>query len=166
MIQIKFEDQLFNLKNNISELTIGEFEKLCEILNKQENPTKQMTEIMVMLGIPQSIIDEMDINDFNDILKELDYDSSNTELLPSFEFNGKTYVNNPNGFKLSVRNNMLIEEAIDANPIKYMAEVMAILYLIDGEENTRETIQMFRDEMPATFVIPIIFYISKLKTNV
>jgi hypothetical protein len=125
---------------------------------------------MIYLGIPEAVIDEMDMDDFLNVVKELNYDSTNDVLLNEFEHEDVTYVNNPDKFKLSVKNNIQIEEYIAKNNIEYMAEVMAILYPIPGIENTKEIITkraaFFRKELSAKYVIPIIYYISKLKQNV
>lgn len=165
MITIKYKDEDYELKNELQELTIGEFEHVCTIHAKETTLNEKIIEILIHMGIPENVIEEMDINDFNAIVKELNYDSTNTTLLNKFEHNGIEYVNNEDKFKLSVRQNMLIEEYIIKNNIHYMAEVLAVLY--NDKDNTSIAVKtnIFRNEVSAEIIIPIIYYISKLKQN-
>jgi hypothetical protein len=162
MVTIKYKEEEFKLKSDFSELTLTEFELICVILSQTTiNDASKIIQIIKALGIPDYVIDEMDINDYNAIVAELNYDSTQTTLLNKFTYDGVEYTNNEDKFKLTVRNNMEIEEVIYKDNVHYMAEVMAILYSNDSVTYAQR-VTIFK-QMPATYVVPIIFYLAKLK---
>ena len=175
MLTIKFKGETYNLKNSVKELTVGEFEDILIILNKEDNVINKWFEIFIRLGLSEEVINNIGLDEFKIIIREFNFNTSNIVIKKSIKINGSEYKCFNSRFKLTVKNIIMIENYILINPNKYIAEVIAILYTKEDEELNHFKVKfkadLIRNEVPATIAIPIINLLSKtffsnLKTNI
>lgn len=176
MINLRFGEQTFTIKNQTNELLIGEFEQICLILNDQ-NDTKinKWSKVFKYLGIPEEIIDEFDSFDFIEIIKQFNIfdETLSTEFIKEININGKTYIANGDTFKITVKENGLIEDFIQINSEKYIGEMMAILYKLEGTDKSiwydkthiKHKADLFRKNITIDKAIPYITYLTKKMVN-
>jgi hypothetical protein len=171
MIILKFGEEKYNIKNKTNELTIGEFEEICFILNSDSlSKIDKWSKIFVFLGVPQEIIDEFDSFDFIEMIKEFKiFDEQNNEYVKEINLQDKVYNLYDEKFKLTVKENALIEEFVQKNNERYIAEIMAVLYKLEGTDKTiwydtthiKYKAKLFRDNVTIDKAMPIITYLTK-----
>ncbi len=165
MLTIKFNGQNYNLKNSIKELTVGEFEEVLIILNKEDNVINKWFEIFILLGLTEQIINHINLDEFKILVREFEFNTSNSLIKKSIKLNGIEYKAYNKKFILTVKDIIMIENYILINPNKYIAEVIAILYTNDDEKLThtriKEKAELIRKEIPSMVAIPIINLLTK-----
>lgn len=176
MITIKFKGKEYKIKNSIKELTIGEFEDILIIFNKENNIVEKWFEVFKLLGMTEEILLNIDINEFKSIVREFDFNTSNIKIKKTIKLNGVEYKSYDSSFKLIVKNVLMIEDYLLVNQNKYIAEVIAILYTNkeEGRLNNKlikEKAVLIREQINAEIAIPIINLIAEtffinLKTNI
>jgi hypothetical protein len=175
MLTIKFQDNSYQIKNQVEEFTIREFEEICFILNeKKQTKINAWSKIFIFLGIPEEIIDEFDSFAFIQLIKEFNLDDfENKEFVKNLEIDGYTYQSFENEFKLTVREMGMIEERIEKNSNKFLGELMAIIFKrVDltkiehfDKAHIKYKADLFRDNVTADKAIPFIGFLSKRLIN-
>lgn len=171
MIDIKFNNENYNVKNNLNELTIKEFEEICKILNgKTENTIDKWIKILIYLGLSEDCIDNFDLADFIKVIKEFNLTSvDNPQIVKEFILNNITYRAYDTELRLTVKETALIETFINKNDNRYLGELIAVIYKnVDADRSINYDkshihfkAELFRKELKADIVLPIISYLSK-----
>lgn len=176
MINIKFNDKVYSIKNTTTELTIGEFEDLCMILNDMTlNKMERWSKAFNYLGVPEEVIDEFDSFEFIEIIKQFNIfnEELDTEFIKEIEVEGRIYSSFDEKFKLTVKENSLIEQAVAKHSEKYLGEMMAVIFKMEGTDKTiwydaahiKHKAKLFREKVTADKVIPFINYLTKKLVN-
>lgn len=170
MLTIKYNNQSFDIRNELTELTIKDFEFITNNVNDKEKPTfDKWSEIFVYLGVPQEIVDEMDSDEFLQIAKEFyDIETNFTDVPQFIEVDGITYRAYEEKFKMTVKEMSMIEAAVRKNRDRYIAEVMAIIYknpeldkaLTYDKSHIHFKAELFRKTLTADKCVPMINFIS------
>lgn len=171
MLNVKFEGNEYSIKNSVEELTITEFETICEILN-DTNKTKiiKWADIFVYLGIPTDVVDEFDSFAFIQLISEfnlLGVDAA--PFVKEIIIDGYTYQSFDEEFKLTVKEMGLIESFVEKNSNRYLGEVMAIIFKRTDLSKTehfdkahiKHKAKLFRENVTADKCIPFIGFLSK-----
>ena len=171
MINLKFEDKTYSIKNKTNELTIGEFEDLCVILNDlKATKVEKWSRAFKYLGVPEEVVDEFDAFDFIEMIKQFNiFDEEVFDYVKEITIDGKVYVLFDERFKITVKENALIESYVNKNGEKYIGELMAILYKLEGTDKTiwydnahiKFKAKQFRDKVTIDNALPIIKYLAK-----
>lgn len=171
MLVLKFGDIEVQVKNELNELTIKDFEKISSVINNKETGMfEKWSELFLYLGITQELIDEMDATEFIQVASEYNnIDTTSGEIVKSFKINDVEYVAFDEKFKMSVKEMTMIEAAIKKNPERYIGEVMAIIYKntsLDKNLNYDKAhlhfkAELFRKELTFDKALPIVNYISQ-----
>jgi hypothetical protein len=172
MININFEGTIYPIKNQTNELLIGEFEDLCAILNDEdETKINKWSEVFKYLGVPEHVVDEMDSFAFIDIIKEFKIfdEELSKDFIKEIEIDGKIYSSFDESFKITVKENGIIEQAVQKNDKKYIGEMMAVLFKLEGTDKTiwydaahlKHKSQLFRTTVTVDKAIPFINYLTK-----
>jgi hypothetical protein len=119
------------IKNLASEMDIQTFEKVSSFINDNEAETfEKWINIFVYLGADESEINEMDFNEFRELVRE--FNQASEKIAPVYtqmlEIDGYTYQSFEEEFKLSVRDLKYIEKSIKKDPTNYLARMMAIIF--------------------------------------
>lgn len=167
---IKYKD--VEIKNNIKEFTIREFEEISAILNNEslENVEKYM-DVLEKLGIHSNLLNEMTDDEFFELISKFEMTTDLT-LTPKFEHEGHTYVAYEEEFKLGVKALSIIEKAIAKNPNKYLAKTLAVIFKrsdLSGGEHYVDTHLKSKEkifqELPATLAYPYLVYVVEKINN-
>jgi hypothetical protein len=176
MVKIKYNGESYEMKNQLEELTIGEFEKISNLLNNNTLKVEAYMDVFHILGVPQNIIDELDYDEFVSIINSFEFTAPELGYRQSFELDGYTYVSyTGDEFKLKVKDMSLCEKYVMQNPEAYIGEIMAILFkredLTKNEHyeniHIKHKAKLFREHMRADIAVPFIgLFSEKLIKNV
>jgi hypothetical protein len=121
----------FDVKNEINEFTIQEFENVSRILNEEEvEKFERWANLFIYLGVPESELYDLDFTEFVECVKLF----SETKVKPSSEFckvielDGYTYTSHEDELKISVREMKMIEKQVSNNPHHYISYLMLVLF--------------------------------------
>ena len=121
----------FDVKNEINEFTIEEFENVSRILNDEEvEKFERWANLLIYLGVPESEVYDLDFTEFVEYIKLF----SDTKVKPSNEFckvielDGYTYTSHEDELKISVREMKMIEKQVSNNPHHYISYLMSVLF--------------------------------------
>lgn len=129
MINIKFNNQTYNIKTTIYEFDITTFEKLIQILNNKEYSLyDKWINVFKLVDIPDDIINSLSIDEFNNIVSEFDLKIDIIDIYKSIKIDGVEYFAYKNKFDISIKDFILMQNYLDVNPLKNITKVMAILY--------------------------------------
>lgn len=171
MLKINHKEKTYQVRNNVDELLLKEFEEVSSIFNnKDKDYFEKWSEIFVYLGLEQDFVDELDTFAFIDIIKEFNIvNLDKTDIIKEIEVEGDLYVAYDEQFKLTVKEMTLIEHYIKKNENRYLGEIMAIVYKRPGFDKTinfdkahiHHKAELFRKNLTADKAIPFISFLSK-----
>lgn len=171
MITINYGEDQYTIKNNLDELTIKQFETICGWINDENiDYIEKWINVFVYLGIPQDVVDDFDATTFKSIIQEFNITSIDKhEIYKELIINGTTFISYDDKFKLTVRELALIESYCKLDKIKYIAEVLAVIYknpdvdksLRYDPAHLKYKASLIRDNITAEKSIPILEFISK-----
>jgi hypothetical protein len=172
MIKLKFNGEEYEVRNQLDEIKIGEFEDLCVIFNNEkESKIERWSNIFNILGVPIDVIDEMDAFDFINIIKTIKiFNNDNIEIPNKLTVNGKDYISFDEGekFKLTVKENSIIEKYIQNNSDKYIGEILSVCYKLEGSDKSiwydkshlDYKAKLFRDNITTDKIIGLLRYLT------
>lgn len=172
MIDIKFKEEIYSIKNEIGEINVKDFEHIISILNNDtKNYLEKWSDIFIFLGTPIEVVDNFDISDFIEIIKLFNLTSIDLkEIKKSIIINGiEHFAYTDNDFKLTVKETILIESYIKKNDNRYLGELIAIVYknpsvtkeINFDKSHIHHKAEMIRKEITADIALPIIGFLSK-----
>lgn len=159
----------FEIKTSPSDMTIGEFEKVIDILNNPllDNIEKYFN-IFEYFGMPKKILDELTDNEFYELVKQYSYELEHIELIPTIEIDGYLYRSYPDGgeFKLNARDLNYIEKAIK-NEANSISKILAVIFKRQDLDNSEHyspahinhKAKLFR-ELNSEILIPYLTIVS------
>ena len=178
MITLQFKNDTYNLRNELDELTVGEFEKISSILNDTEkNLLDKWAEVFTLLGVPQDIIDYFDAETFVSVIKQFNF-INEKKTLKTIEkvitVDNVDYVAyDGDEFKMTVKQLCLIEDFIKKNSNRYLGDILAVIYKsVNIDDNMhfdkahiKHKAELFRKELSAKYAMPLLVYLSKKIIN-
>lgn len=167
---IKIKD--YEVKNKIDELLISEYEYISMIYNDTNiDNIDKWVKIFQYLGVPIEVIDELDLEEFLNFIKEfqLNIDTIDSEVIKTIIINDVEYTSYEEEFKLSVKDMGLIENYIKEKPDNYIGEAMAVIYknrkfdrtIHYDKSHIKMKAEQFRKNVTCDKVMPILNVISK-----
>jgi hypothetical protein len=171
MINLLFDSKTFEIRNNVTEFTIGEFETLSAIMNDDEkNYIEKWSDIFQFLGVPEDVVDNFDTFDFIDLIKQFNFlGDEEFKMKQTIVLNDIEYHAFDEEFKLTVKEMRLIEDFINKNSKRYLGDILAVIY---KRSDTDKTInfdkshlhfkaELIRKEIMADVAMPLMSYLSK-----
>jgi hypothetical protein len=130
MITLNFDSKSFDLRTSLDEITIKEFNKITNIIGEDDEFFSSWLDILEILGVPNDILDILDIDTLLKIIKEFNLTKSDKlTILKEIEIDGYTYrLYEGDEFKITVRISSLVEDVIKNNPNNFISVLMATLY--------------------------------------
>jgi len=171
MLTIKLESETIEIKSDVKEMNIDVFEKICGIFdNKKYDQIDKYIEIFKVLGLTEDQIGQIDAYYFIDLVKEFNLTKAEQpDFTKEIIIDGFTYqAFEKEKFVLSVRDLAKIENYIKKDNIKYIGEMLAIIYkrtdLTKVEHYTDAHIKfkadLFRKELKADIALPYLVLLS------
>ena len=171
MIKLKFNRKIYQFKNKLNEFTIGEFEKICEIMNQQGSTIEKWFNVFELLGIEEDILNNIDIEDFIKLIKDFNLNAKifKGDIKKEIILNDIKYIAYEDKFRLTVKETALIESYIQKNDNRYLGELIAIVYknpelqkdLHFNKAHIHYKAELIRKEITADIAIPLINFLSK-----
>lgn len=175
MINVTLNAEIYPIKNKLSEYTIGEFEKICKILNNTDNSNiDNWAKVFVILGLPSTVVDECDIESFLALIKNISLtDDISNEIVKEITVEDKIYIAYDDKFKLTVKETGLIESYIKKNNEVYLADMLAVIYknpeidksLHYDKSHLNYKAELFRKHLTSDIAIPFINILAKKIIN-
>lgn len=169
MIIVKHNDNKYNIKSEIEEILIGDFENIIDVMNTERNYVDRWSEVFTYLGLPNEVIEDMDSEDFLNIIKEVNITiDKDVELTKEITIEGINYRLKSDEIKISVKDMRFIEDFIIRGKNKYIGEIMAVLYRNESSDDNinydlshiKHKAKLFRDNVSVDKSIPFIKYLS------
>ena len=115
--------------NQLNELTVQQFETITTIHGKVElDAIDKHLEVFEFLGVPTIDFDDVQIEEFKEIVRAFNEIQSKPELVNKLELDGYTYVAFEDQFKLSVKDTKHIERIMASKHKGYISELLAVLF--------------------------------------
>lgn len=115
--------------NQLNELTVQQFETITTIHAKTElDAIDKHLEVFEFLGVPTIEFDDIQIEEFKEIVKEFNNVQSQPQLVNTLELDGYTYTAFEDKFKLSVKDTKHIEKIMSSKHKGYISELLAVLF--------------------------------------
>lgn len=171
MIKFKIGELERELKSELGEITVPEFEKMCLVINSNLNHLDRHIAIFEILGLIPEEIDMLTPQEFIKLSREF-----NSTLIKEEVFrkevivNGKTYTAfTGDKFILSVRDLAKIEKYMISTPESFLGEMLAVIYkdlslpkeLWYKEEHIKEKALLFREHLTAEILLPFVSLLLK-----
>lgn len=160
----------FEMKSEISEYTLFEFEQISNTLNDESlDYIDKYLKIFEILNVPEEIVDELDDTEFFNIIKSFNQETPSQELTKEIEVNGYTYTAyEGDTFKLKLKDLAIIENLIKKSGKMNATEIIAVLFkrndLTKKEHYEPAHIkykkELFKD-IPVSLVFPYFVYLGE-----
>lgn len=170
MLEVKINDDIFFLKQEPSDFTIGEYEDVVSILKNEEyDQFDRYYNLFSSLGIPTELLDEFDVFNFKDLITEYNSKFVDSEMVNEITIDGRTFKSYDTEFKLSVKQMKTAIEFIKVNDIRCMAEILSIIFHETNKtreenwlkSNIIERTDLFRNKMTADIANPYFMFLIK-----
>jgi len=171
MIELKYGDEVYQLKNTPDEIKLGEFEKIFNIANNpQLEPMGKYFAIFELLEVPDEVLDSMNQQEFIDAVQAWNSYDLNNEPLPFVEVGGRRYVSfEGEEFIFMARDISLIEKSAASGDGHFPSTVMAILFKDDqltptehrDNAHIKHKAKLFRENLTADMAVPFLARVAR-----
>jgi hypothetical protein len=118
-----------DVPNQLNELTVQQFETITTIhANPELDAIDKHLQVFEFLGVPTIKWDDVEIEEFKDIVRNFNDIQSKPELVNTLEIDGYTYTAFEDQFKLSVKDTKYIEKIMHSKHKGYISELLAVLF--------------------------------------
>jgi hypothetical protein len=115
--------------NQLNELTVQQFETITTIHADPElDAIDKHLQVFEFLGVPTIEWDNVEIEEFKEIVRNFNDIQSKPELVNTLELDGYTYTAFEDQFKLSVKDTKHIEKIMHSKHKGYISELLAVLF--------------------------------------
>ena len=119
----------FDVPNQLNELTVQQFETITTIHADTElDAIDKHLQVFEFLGVPAIKWDDVEIEEFKEIVRAFNDVIGKPELVNTLEIDGYTYVAFEDKFKLSVKDTKHIEKIMASKHKGYISELLAVLF--------------------------------------
>lgn len=168
MVNVNYDGVFYSIKSDVNELTIGEYEKIIYYLNGSDDFFDKWFSILEFLGLPKSVIDDIDANELIEIVKSINISEVEPVFRKEIEIGGYLYTCElkENGEpKITGKTFKLVEKVCKKD--YYISDILAILFkrndLSDKEHFDKAHIDykatLFR-ELEASICVPYVLFIA------
>jgi hypothetical protein len=173
MININNNGETYSIKNSLDELTIGQFEYICSVINEdsKRNKIDRWCDIFVYLGVPIEVVEELDAFYFLEIMKNFDLiaDVADENFVNEFEIEGYTYKAYDDKLKITIKEMMFIESFIESKGVNYISEVIGVIFKRTDLTRTehldkthiKHKAKLIRENITADIAMPYINFLFK-----
>lgn len=172
MIKVKLENENFDLRNEANEIKLKEFNKIYTILQSEtKGKLEQYCDIFSLLGLPESLIYEMDNDSFINLAKSFNAMEIKNELpAKSIEIKGFNYVAyTGDEFKFKTKDLIEIEKTAKRGMDNFPSMILAIIFkredLTVNEHYEKSHLELksklFAENVMSDFAIPYIALVAK-----
>jgi hypothetical protein len=175
MFTINLNDKEYQVKNSLKELTVGEYEKITDIIS--DNTVDRIDKYLLIfdvLGVPVDGLESLAPATFFGYVKEFNKVESTNEFIKNekikdFVIKNRVYQSyTGDSFELNVKQMRYIEKYIKKNPKAYISDLLAIIFkdieLTDNEHYTDAHIRykssLIKDNITADLALPYLAQFS------
>lgn len=165
----------YNVPTKLSEMTIGQFEKVNKIMSDESSlKIERYIDYLESLDIPNDVILSITDDELFSVIKSIgEKEDITNELLKSFELEGYTYKSYDEEFSIRAIELSMIEKRINKDSSNYFSYIIAILFkredLTNREHYTDAHIKhkadLFKNLSAIDFYPYVIMVAEKLSKN-
>ena len=168
MIDVEYNDEVFQMKNKLSEITIEELEYIMFTLSRTDkNIFTKWMDIMIVLHLNPIVVDNMELDSFLKLSLAVELNTDLSELTKEIEIDGVIYsLYQGEKFSLKMKELKAIESLIEGSEF-YFCKLCAALYKCDSKyivgtpkEHNDMKIEFFKNQ-PASIVVPILNIVNQ-----
>ena len=171
MITVKVDDEVVMLRNEASEITLKEFNSIYTTLNTpNKGKLEQYCDVFALLGMDRVLLDEIDHEDFINLIRSFNAMTVNDELpAKEIEIEGYNYIAYDEVFKFKTRDLIEIEKCAQKGLENFPSMVLAILFKRSDltvnehyeQSHLKLKAKLFENNVKADFAIPYIALVAK-----
>lgn len=176
MINVNISGESKQIKGHLNEITVREFEKLCEIvLSEREDILDKHLDIFAVLGMSQEDIDRISPDEFLEVVKQFTFmDKDVKDFQKEIVVDGNVLqAFTGDKFILSVRDLARIEKHIKQKNGLFIGEMLAVIYkdpTLSKEQNyspeyLTKKAEWLRDSVMADVAYPYLNLITQNLTK-
>jgi hypothetical protein len=167
MIDIKYNGEVYSIKSDVTEFTIRDFERINYYIQKDNDFFTHWINIFVYLGVPEDVVDDLDGNDFINIVKHISTNDIGCEFVREIELGGYKYVCEFKNDEPRITANMFKYIQKACNKDYYISDIMAILFKREDltlnehyDKSHLEYKSVLFSSLPASMCLPYMTYID------
>jgi hypothetical protein len=171
MVTINYEGKAFELRNEPSEISLKEFNKIFTILNTPEKgKLEQYFDVFESLGVPSELLDEIEQADFIELVKQFNAMQVSTEIpINAIMIEGFNYVAYKDEFKFKAKDLIEIEKLAKRGVSNFPSMILAILFKredLSPKEHyvlahIEQKAKLFEKHCTADFALPYITLVAR-----
>lgn len=179
----------YQIPNSPSEMTVGKFEGLSEIIGakvmnpnepnqpyKYESELEKWSEALAFMGLPMDEINDMELDEFTETVKRFNTkDPNGFQVIKEVEVKGRTYVAFKEEFRIGVAKWKKLEALVkqtkheSTTPKKIVGEILAIIFedtMLTAKEHLvdahlKRKANLFRKHLNAGIAVPYVAYVTQ-----
>lgn len=161
MILVRKEGKFWEVKSTADEVTIGEFQKINDILvDESIGSTNKRIEILKVVGLPNEIANDLSYKSLLDVSKQVMQEEMSGELTLSITVSDEVYnLIGGKDFDLTASDVAKIENVFTSKEDNYIAKIVAICYGVKGSKDNLEAIN---NVVPSSVALPLIIECEQL----
>lgn len=161
------ENKIFNIKNELSEITLGEFQEISNISDGDSTyQFEKLLNVILILSEDKRVVDYIYEDNFYEILEELKFNGIPMDMDEEYIINKKIFKVklNKDGSDIFLYISQLseIEKILINNPKNHLGKIMGILFKSEGM-NSNHKEKFLKDHMTMDIAMP---FISRLNIKV
>lgn len=161
------ENKIFNIKNELKEITLGEFQEISNISDSDSGyQFEKLLNVILILSEDKRVVDYIYEDNFYEILEELKFNGIPMDMNSEYIINGKLFKIklNKDGSDIFLYISQLseIEKILINNPKNHLGKIMSILFKSEGMSNNHKE-KFLKDHMTMDIAMP---FISRLNIKV
>lgn len=158
MIQIKYNDTVYDIRNTLDEITVEEFEYISHTLTRVGISTIDLwMDIWESLNVDPILLDNLDLDNFLELVKSFDFVTYDNTIKQTINIDGTDYSCYTDSFRLKIKELSKIELMISNG--FYLSRILAYLYkndnIVQDVKHLNYKIAFFKTQ-PASLVMPIL----------
>jgi hypothetical protein len=174
MKTLTINEKDIQVATTIDDLTLP---KLIEYININGKTDDEIDNLINLLAVTTSLtveeIEELDIQDFKDIAKEVNInDGLNNPYVKTINIDGIDYHSKANveenKFSFTIKETKILKEFINRYKLGYVNYLAPLIFRVEGEELSIENIETKADkfkDIKLSILVPYILYLNKIIEN-
>lgn len=128
MMDIIYGEETFTIKDDVNDINIGEFERISQCINNNEDFYDKWFGVLSILGLPEKVIDDLDANELIDLIKKINISEVNPEYIREIEIDGFRYVVDFKDDEPRITGKLFKNIEKVCKKDFYIADIMALLF--------------------------------------
>lgn len=164
MITIEYNNEEYNIKNKLEEMSLSTFQKVTNVFQKKNKYFFQTWLDIIEALSDKSGVDKIISEEaFNEVIENVTFETEDLPIIGEIEINGVKYTSNITGDKINITAYQFseIEKLIEKHKMNWVGQALAILFTTEDSDANKisEKVKTFNDNVTMNIALP---YINKI----